>query len=223
MCGRFALYSDPQTLARRFQADPPADYSPHFNIAPTQPILILRESKAHRAFSFARWGLVPHWAREIKTGYSMINARAETVDEKPAFRTVFRRRRCLIPADGFYEWQATPSHRLKQPWYIALKERQPMALAGLWDQWHRPEGDIMESCTIIVTKANELMRPIHERMPVILPEAVWQTWLDPDHTDPSTLKALLRPYPPEGMRAWPVKTQVNNPNNDAPACIEPLT
>ena len=220
MCGRFALYSDPLTLARRFQAEPPSDYGPHFNIAPTQPILMLREKMMQREFVYARWGLVPHWAKEIKTGYSMINARAETVDQRPAFRSAFHRRRCLIPADGFYEWQVRSGAKIKQPWFVTLKERQPMALAGLWEVWRSPEGERLESCTIIVTDANELMKPIHDRMPVILPPDDWKTWLDPGYCDTVALKSLLRPYPSEEMAAWPVGTLVNNPRNDTPSCIE---
>ncbi|XSG86567.1 MAG: SOS response-associated peptidase [Methylohalobius sp. ZOD2] len=220
MCGRFALYSDPQTLARRFQAQPPADLAPHWNIAPSQSILIVREEENQRHFALTRWGLIPHWAKEIKTGYSTINARAETVAEKPAFRSAFRHRRCLIPADGFYEWQAKPGVKTKQPWFVALKDREPIAFAGLWERWHSPEDEPLESCTIIVTDANELMRPIHDRMPVILAPEQWDTWLGLENQDSRVLQNLLKPYPAEEMTAWPVSTLVNNPRNDSGECLK---
>lgn len=185
---------------------------------------MLRRPGEEKEFSLARWGLVPHWAKEVKTGYSMINARAESVAVKPAFRAAFRRRRCLIPADGFYEWQQKPGSKLKQPWFVTLKEGQPMAFAGLWERWYPPQeqdGEPLESCTIIVTDANKLMRKIHDRMPVILSPETWETWLDPMYNDVPALQSLLKPYPPEELTAWPVTAKVNNPRNDTPDCIEP--
>jgi len=222
MCGRFALYNDPLTLARRFDAEAPSDLMPRYNVAPTQTITIVRVEAGRRRFALARWGLVPHWAKAMDTGYSTINARAETVAGKPAFRDAFRRRRCIVPADNFYEWQALPGSKLKQPWAIALRGRESMALAGLWEQWRDPLGGITESCTIIITDANETMRPIHERMPVILAPENWDAWLAPDAKDAGHLQSLLVPYPAEGIMAWKVGTQVNNPRHEGPDCIEPL-
>jgi putative SOS response-associated peptidase YedK len=220
MCGRFALYSNPQTLARRFGAHAPADLKARYNVAPTQIIPIVRQEGEGRRFALARWGLIPHWAKEMDTGYSTINARAETVATKPAFRSAFRHRRCLVPTDGFYEWQAVPGSKVKQPYFIGLRDQEPMALAGLWERWRSPEGDELESCSIIVTDANDLMRPIHDRMPVILDPADWDAWLAPDAGDLGVLQGLLRPFPAEAMAARPVSTRVNSPRNDIPECLE---
>jgi putative SOS response-associated peptidase YedK len=222
MCGRFPLYSDPFTLARRFEADAPPELSPRYNVAPSQNIPIVRDEGEKRRFALARWGLIPHWAKDMKIGYSTINARAETVASKPAFRNAFRHRRCLIPADGFYEWQVIPGSKIKQPWFIVLVDREPMAFAGLWERWRSPEGEELESCSIIVTNANEIMRPIHDRMPVILAPCDWDAWLEPDAKDAGALQGLLKPYSAEGMVAWPVTTKVNSPRNDSVGCMEAL-
>jgi len=220
MCGRFALYSDPLTLARRFGVDTPAELRPHYNVAPTQIIPIIREEESKRRFALARWGLIPHWAKDMEIGYSTINARAETVADKPAFRNAFRRRRCLIPADAYYEWQVVSDSKTKQPWFIVLRDRKPMAFAGLWEVWHGAEGVTVESCSIIVTEANEIMRPIHDRMPVILPTESWDAWIKSDAVDKLGLLNLLKPYPAKEMEAWPVSTKVNNPRNDSAECME---
>jgi putative SOS response-associated peptidase YedK len=222
MCGRFALYSDPRTLARHFGVEVPADLRPRYNVAPTQTIPILRQEGQGRQFALARWGLIPHWAKALDTGYSTINARAETVATKPAFRSAFRYRRAIVPADGYYEWQAVPGSKAKQPYFIALSDQEPMAFAGLWERWRSPEGEDLESCSIIVTEANELMRPIHDRMPVILAPAAWAAWLDPNAKDIMALQGLLKPFPAEAMMAWPVSPRVNNPRNDGPQCLEAL-
>ena len=222
MCGRFALYSDPFTLARRFEAYAPPELSPRYNAAPSQNIPIVRDEGEKRRFALARWGLIPHWAKDIKIGYSTINARAETVASKPAFRNAFRHRRCLIPADGFYEWQVIPGSKIKQPWLIVLGDKEPMAFAGLWERWRSPEGEELESCSIIVTKANEIMRPIHDRMPVILAPCDWDAWLEPEAKDAGGLQGLLKPYSAEDMAAWPVTTKVNSPRNDSLECMEAL-
>ena len=221
MCGRFALARDPKQLARYFGAALPPDLPPRYNVAPSQNIPILRQEEEGRHFVMAHWGLVPSWAKDSKVGgYSTINARAETVATKPAFRAAFRQRRGIIPADGFYEWQALPNAKTKQPWFITLKNDEPLAFAGLWEDWTSPEGEVLESCCIIVTTANDLMRPIHDRMPVILDPSNWETWLDPTNKDQTTLLALLQPYPAKAMMAWPVSTHVNNPRHDAPDCRE---
>ncbi|MDD5460336.1 MAG: SOS response-associated peptidase [Methylococcales bacterium] len=220
MCGRFALYSDAFTLSKRFGVHMPPELRPHYNMAPSQNILIMRQEEGKRSFALARWGLIPHWAKDMKIGYSMINARAETVADKPAFRAAFRYRRCLIPANGFYEWQVIPGSKNKQPWFVTLKDRESMAFAGLWERWRSPEGEELESCTIIVTEANGLMRPIHDRMPVILAPADWDAWLGLEDKDAEYLQNLLKPYPTEKLKAWPVSTKVNNPRDDSVECIE---
>jgi putative SOS response-associated peptidase YedK len=222
MCGRFALFSSPSMLARRFGTETTPGMEARYNIAPSQAIPIVRKEGDERRFAMAHWGLIPFWAKDAKIGYSMINARAETVAEKPAFRTAFKQRRCLIPADGFYEWQALPGAKTKQPWFVSLRNREPMAFAGLWEIWKSPEGRNLESCTIIVTAANDLMQPIHERMPVILAPEDWETWLAPHQTNPKILKNLLQPYPGEEMTAWRVSMSVNNPKNDSEECTEPV-
>lgn len=222
MCGRFALYSDPRTLARHFGVEVPADLRPRYNVAPTQTIPILRQEGQGRQFALARWGLIPHWAKALETGYSTINARAETVAAKPAYRSAFRYRRAIVPADGYYEWRSVPGSKAKQPYFIALRDQEPMAFAGLWERWRSPEGEDLESCSIIVTEANELMRPIHDRMPVILAPAAWAAWLDPNAKDIMALQGLLKPFPAEAMMAWPVSPRVNNPRNDGPQCLEAL-
>jgi putative SOS response-associated peptidase YedK len=158
----------------------------------------------------------------MKIGYSMINARAETVASKPAFRNAFRYRRCLIPADGFYEWQVIPGSKAKQPWFIVFEDREPMAFAGLWERWRSPEGEESESCSIIVTDANELMSPIHEHMLVILAPDDWDVWLESETKDAQALQNLLKPYPAEDMKVWPVSTKVNSPRNDSVECLETL-
>lgn len=221
MCGRFALNRTPQQLARHFAADLPPDLPPRYNVAPSQNIPILRQAGQGRAFALVHWGLVPSWAKERSFGgYSTINARAETVATKPAFRAAFRQRRCLVPADGFYEWQELPNSKTKQPWYITLKNGDPLALAGLWEHWTSPEGEVLESCCIVVTDGNALMQPIHNRMPVILDPESWEAWLDPANHDQAKLQTLLQPYPADAMTAWPVSTRVNNPRHDAPDCVE---
>jgi putative SOS response-associated peptidase YedK len=222
MCGRFALYSDPFAIAQRFKTEAPPDLRPRYNIAPTQNIPIVREEDNKRRFALARWGLIPHWAKDMKIGYSTINARATTVVIKPAFRNAFRHQRCLIPADGFYEWQIIQGSKVKQPWFIVLEDREPMAFAGLWEQWRSPEGEELESCSIIVTEANELMRPIHDRMPVILAPEDWDVWLRSDGKVTGCLQNLLKPYPAERMKSWSVSTMVNNPRNDSGECLEAI-
>jgi putative SOS response-associated peptidase YedK len=169
MCGRFALCTNPIALAKQFQTENLLDLQPSYNVAPSQTIPIIRNEQGHRLFALARWGLIPSWAKDIKIGYNTINARADTVAEKPSFRSAFQHRRCLIPADGYFEWQEIAGSKTKQPWYISLKNQEPMAFAGLWERWQGSDSSEIESCTIIVTSGNELMQPIHDRMPVILP------------------------------------------------------
>ncbi|MBL1264026.1 SOS response-associated peptidase [Methylomicrobium sp. RS1] len=222
MCGRFALFSQPEILEQHFEckALPGMETAPRWNIAPSQTIAVVRQENGTRRLAPVRWGLIPGWAKDGKIGYNLINARAETVAHKPAFRNAFRHRRCLIPADGFYEWQVIPGAKAKQPWFIALRSRLPMALAGLWETWQSREGTKIESCTIIVTEANDLMRPIHDRMPVILPSGDWSAWLETADHDAKFLQNFLKPYLNDEMTAWKVNTSVNSPRNDTPECIE---
>jgi len=225
MCGRFAQSSSPKKIAQRFQVHPshshvPEGRVPRYNLAPSQPVMAIRlEPEGERELVELTWGLLPSWSKEPKLGYSTINARAETVAEKPTYRSAFRKRRCLIPADGFFEWQTTPTG--KQPWYITSQDSSPLAFAGLWEHWEGA-GQAIKSCTIIVTAANSIMRPIHDRMPVILPEDQWQDWLAVE-TPPDELKALLNPYSSEHMRAWKVSKRVNSSKSEGKKLIEEET
>jgi len=221
MCGRYTLAESPRKLAKRFDVpetpDLPFD-GQRYNIAPTQQVPIVRQRDNAREMVLAKWGLIPSWAKDMKIGNQLINARADTVATKPSFRSAFKARRCLIPADGFYEWQKTQDG--KQPVYIRMKDKEPFAFAGLWEQWRPEEGEAVESCTIITTDANELMGPIHNRMPVILAPYDYATWLKMDEK-PEMLTALLKPFPPDQMEAYPISKLVNNPRNQGEKLIEP--
>jgi putative SOS response-associated peptidase YedK len=223
MCGRFSLAADPSTIAQRFGVRTPiaesAASTPHFNIAPTKAVIVVGDDGT-RYLTEMRWGLIPSWAKDPAIGNRMINARAETVATKPAFRVALRKHRCLVVADGFYEWQQVG--RKKQPFYIALKSREPFGFAGLWETWTAPDREEIKTCTIITTEANELLKPIHDRMLVILPREAEAVWLDPQILEPERLLPLLTPYPAEEMVAYPVSTQVNNPSHDSPGCVTPL-
>jgi len=222
MCGRFTLSNpDAEQLAAQFGVAALPDLRPRYNIAPTQPVAAVRRAagKAIREMALLRWGLVPAWAKDPTIGVRLINARAETAAEKPSFRVAFRRRRCLIVADGFYEWQKQQSG--KQPYYIRLRGGRLFAFAGLWERWTGPDGQEIESCTLLTTAPNDLLRPIHKRMPVILHPDDYALWLDPAVGDRQRLQPLLRPYPAAEMEAYPVSRRVNNPRNDDPRCIEP--
>jgi putative SOS response-associated peptidase YedK len=196
------------------------DLSPRYNIAPSQSIAAIRVAPEARQREFVRlhWGLIPPWAKDRKIGYSTINARAETVDSKPSFRSAFKKRRCLILADGFYEWQKSEDKK-KQPFHIHMKDNRPFAFAGLWERW-KGGGEEIESCTIIVTEGNDVMKPIHDRMPVILDPADYGLWLDPEADNASQLRELLQPYAGDDLEADPVSTLVNSPKNDVAACVE---
>ena len=221
MCGRFTLFLDPDELRQEMPwLDVPDQITPRYNIAPSQPVAVVANDGKNRLDYFV-WGLVPSWAKDPAIGNRMINARAETVTEKPSFRNAFRRRRCLILANGFYEWKQDPAGKGKIPMYIQLNSGKPFALAGLWEIWNSPDGSNLLSCTIITTQPNELMQPIHNRMPVILPASAYPTWLQPGEVDTRPLQALLAPYPAEEMVARPVSRAVNNPANDSPECITP--
>ena len=220
MCGRFIQCTSPDRLAERFHLPAIPALMPRYNVAPSQPVLAIRVTEPGQREAVAlRWGLIPAWSPEPRTAYSTINARAETVADKPTYRQAFRQRRCLIPADGFYEWRKEGSR--KQPYCIAPADDAPLAFAGLWEHWER-DGQVVESCTILVTQANALMAPIHDRMPVILDPADETRWLDPTITDPAVLKPLLVPCPVARLRLWPVSTAVNVTRHDGPELMAPL-
>jgi putative SOS response-associated peptidase YedK len=220
MCGRFTLTSDLDRLTEHFAFRATnLSYTPRYNIAPSQPVLTLIDAQERRA-GFLRWGLIPSWAKDPSIGDRMINARAETVAEKPSFRRALQKRRCLVLTDGFYEWRK--EGKQKTPLFIALKSHEPFAFAGLWETWKSSTGEVIHSCTIITTTPNALMESIHNRMPVILPRAAEEPWLDRTVEDPQSLLRLLTPYPAEEMVAYPVSQLVNSPRNDTPACIEPV-
>lgn len=220
MCGRYSLSASGEKLAEQFQLAEIPELAPRYNIAPTQEVAVVRQCAEGRQLALLRWGLIPSWAKDPSIGARMINARAETVAEKPAFRSAFVRRRCLVPADGFYEWKRTAGG--KQPFFFQMRDGRPLAFAGLWEQWKSPDGGQIESYTILTTDANELLRPVHDRMPVILPPDAYDLWLDPDVQKPNVLLALLHPYPEEAMTAYPVSMRVNSPANDDPQCIAPV-
>ena len=213
MCGRFTLTIDPAQLMARFALEN-ADFvaQPRFNIAPTQTIAVVFD-ESPRTLSGARWGLVPSWAKDIAIGSKMINARAETLDEKPSFRTLLRRRRCLVLADSFYEWRKNPDET-KTPLRILLRDGAPFAMAGLWDIWKTPQGDSLRTCTVITTEPNALAARIHDRMPAILTHAAESEWLNMANENSAYLKSLLTPYPADEMYAYPVSPKVNFVRNE---------
>ena len=225
MCGRFALSSEVKVLARHFAVAEAGvrvqEGPPRYNIAPSTPILAVRlDPDGQRELVRLKWGLLPHWSVEPKTSYSTVNARAETVDSKPAFRAAFKRHRCLIPADGWYEWQSLPDQKTKQPWFYRSQSGDPLALAGVWEHWQQGE-KVIESCSLIVCAANGITSPVHDRMPVILGEANWADWLDPA-VPPEAAKTMLRPCPEEWIRTYPVSRLVSVVRNEGPELIEPL-
>jgi putative SOS response-associated peptidase YedK len=216
MCGRFLLFSDAPTLAGLFDLAGFPELAPRYNIAPTQPVVAVRSGEAGRQLVRLRWGLVAPWAKDTKV--APINARAETAADKPMFRAALRKRRCLVPASGFYEWLALAGGKRKQPYCFRPGDERPWAFAGLWERWQGPDGPV-ESCAILTTAANEVVRPVHDRMPVILPRQHWAAWLDPQAQDAGQLVPLLRPYPADALSAYPVGLAVNNPRNDRPECL----
>ena len=220
MCGRYNLITDAHALIDFFELSEGLAFSARYNIAPSQSVPAIRQHDGERRLAQLRWGLIPFWAKTAKIGYSTINARAETLAEKPAFRAAFRQRRCLIPATGFYEWQAQPGG--KQPYHITVGDGELFAFAGLWERWQSEASQVVESCSIIVTQANEKIAAVHQRMPVILDPGDYDTWLDATRCDKNRLKALLRPYPAQRMTLYPVSTRVNKPANDDSACITPM-
>lgn len=209
MCGRFVLMTPGRDLAERFGLEEEPLLEPRYNIAPTQMVAIIRlnPETLQRRLGLVRWGLIPFWANDSSIGNRLINARAESVAEKPAFRSAFKFRRCLVPADGYYEWKKRKGGQ-KQPYLARNADGSPFAFAGLWERWQAPEEEVIESCTILTTDANDLTQPIHDRMPVILKLEDHDLWLDPDVRDPNLLKPLLRPYPSGEMIVQPVSPKV---------------
>ena len=223
MCGRFTLFTSLKELTDRFGLDSfPVNLSPSYNIAPTQPVLTVRSmpgsSKQVQA-DFMRWGLIPAWAKDASLGARMINARSETASVKPSFQSAFRKRRCLILADGFYEWKKTPAG--KQPTRIQMKGGSPFAFAGLWESWNNPEGRTVHSCSILTMAANSFMKKIHDRMPLILQKDNESKWLDSSKNDPEEIKEMIEELPNDCFESWNVSKLVNTPTNNNPGCIDP--
>ena len=225
MCGRARLSSDVSEIKLVFGI-PPERPTPNFprswNVAPTDTLPVVRydTKAAQRSLDMLRWGLIPYWAKDIKVGFANINAKAEGIESKPAFRKAFERRRCLVPVDNFYEWKKTATGN--QPYALALADRGIMALAGLWENWQSPAGEWVRSFAIITTTPNELCAAIHNRMPVVLKPEAWPVWLGEQPADEPQLKALLAPYPSDDMISWPVSARVGNVRNNDPSLIEPI-
>ncbi len=229
MCGRFMLDLLDSKLARLLGVElGGCDGVARFNIAPTQPVFVVRVERGERVGRWLRWGLVPSWAKDVAIGDRLINARSETAHEKPAFRSAFKRRRCLIPADGFYEWRkpsrggAVSSREGKEPYLITMADGQPFCMCGLWEHWQDVEGNELETCTILTTSANELVGELHDRMPVILDPGDYDAWLEHTTERIELPRRLCRPYPAEMMIHRPVSTYVNSPSHEGPRCVEPV-
>jgi putative SOS response-associated peptidase YedK len=217
MCGRYELHTHPAALALLFGLPHPPQIAPRYNIAPTQNVPVVRATRqGERELAQVRWGFVPRWAKDPSIGARLINARAETVADKPAFRTALRLHRCLLPSDGFYEWQVVPGAG-KQPMHIGMKSGGPFAMAGLTERWLSPEGEVLDTCAIVTTQANALLAPLHDRMPLIIAPEDYARWLDRDEDD---VGDLLRPYPAEAMACYPVSTRVNAVRNDDASIID---
>lgn len=226
MCGRYTLKTDGNNLATLFELYDEPEMEPRYNIAPTQQVPVVLKDPAEGGDADARnlemmhWGLIPSWSKDPSIGSRMINARAETVAEKPSYRSAFKRRRCLIPADGFYEWAKTNDG--KQPYYLHLKDGSPFGFAGLWETWSMDGGEEVRSCTIITTEPNEVAAEVHNRMPVIISPELYDAWLEPGNDDQEELLSMLAPYPAESMEAYPVSRSINRPANDYPEVLEPV-
>lgn len=227
MCGRFVSASPPDEVARYFDAQPPAEAAlePNWNVAPTHDIYVVMEDGGIRRVAPHHWGLVPVWAKAPSVGAKMINARSEGLADKNAYKHAFRKRRCIVPADGFYEWKKVPGQKVKQPYFIHRGDGEPLALAGLWEEWKGPERDgsqRLRSATILTTAANATMEPVHDRMPVILPPTAWDEWLDPSNADLDVLGKLLVPAPNHLLVMHAVGTDVGNVRNNGPQLAEPI-
>lgn len=219
MCGRYTLTSAPEAIRALFRYDEHPNFPARYNIAPTQPIAIVRMVDGKRQFALVRWGLLPSWVKDPGAFSLLINARGESVCDKPAFRAAMKRRRCLIPADGFYEWQATGKGP-KQPFYIHARSGMPLAFAGLWETWMGPNGEEVETAAIVTTAANQTLGPIHDRMPVIVPSEDFNVWLDTANVDAKIAEAIIAPAPDDLLEAYPVSTAVNRTANDNPKLLD---
>lgn len=224
MCGRFALYADYEALLERFEIEEAAldqaSYEENYNVAPSQQIVAVINDGERNRLGTLRWGLIPSWAKDEKIGYKMINARAETAAEKPSFRHAFKKKRCLIPANAFYEWKKEQDG--KTPMLIHLEGDELFAFAGLWESWESPEGEVVHSCTILTTQPNAVMADIHDRMPVILDKEAEKTWLDPNVQDPELLQKLIKPYEAEVLEVYEVSSAVNSPKNKGQELIRKI-
>jgi putative SOS response-associated peptidase YedK len=218
MCGRYAVTSSPEAIRALFRYAEQPDFPPRYNIAPTQPIAIVRLHNGQRQFALVRWGLIPSWVKDPRTVSLMFNARGETARDKPAFSAAMKRRRCLVPADGFYEWQKQGGR--KQPFYIRARSGEPLAFAGLWETWVGPNGEEIDTAAIVTTAANSTLKPLHDRMPVIVPPEAFDLWLSGE-ADVETAASLIAPAPDDLLEAYPVSLAVNTAANDNPALIEP--
>jgi len=221
MCGRYAVTTSPEALRKLFRYADLPNFPARYNIAPTQPIAIVRLEHGERRFALVRWGFIPSWVKDPKTVSPMFNARGETVMDKPAYRAAMRRRRCLIPADGFYEWRRVGSR--SQPYYVRRKDSKPFAFAGVWETWTGPNGEEVDTAAIITTKANKTLAVIHERMPVILPEDAHDPWLSLDEKDVESAAALIGPAADDMLEAYEVSNAVNRAANDDAKLIEPAS
>ncbi|MDQ0175607.1 SOS response-associated peptidase [Bacillus chungangensis] len=224
MCGRFTLTAPIDQIQMRFDIEQFIDedlYSPNYNVAPSQSVLAVINDGTNNRLGYLRWGLIPPWANDPKIGYNMINARAETLAEKPSYRHAFKKRRCLILADSFYEWKRHDDNT-KTPMRIKLKSDDLFAMAGIWETWNSPDGNRINSCTVITTKPNELVKAIHDRMPVILKQKDEQVWLDKSITDTDLLHNLLKPYDANSMEAYEVSSLVNSPKNNSVDLIQKI-
>ena len=199
------------------------DFSPHYNIAPSASVPVIRQTpEGERVADLLRWGLIPHWAKDPSIGNKLNNARSESVTEKPSVRNAYKRRRCLVPASGYYEWQEVPGER-KQPWYIRLKSGEPLAMGGLWESWTSPEGEIVRTFCVMTTGPNEIMKSIHDRMPVIIAARDWATWLDTQREGDNSMSIFLAPFAADAMEAWPVSRKVSSAREEGAELIEHLT
>jgi len=220
MCGRYTVTSSPEALRALFGYEEQPNFPARYNIAPTQPIAIVRTVDGKRHFALVRWGLLPSWVKDPKTFTLLHNARGESAADKPAFRAAMKRRRCLIPADGFYEWQAACDR--KRPFYVRAKSGAPLAFAGLWETWTGPNGEELETAAIVTTRANRTLASIHERMPVIVPPEGFELWLNANEVDATTAAALIAPAPDNLLEAYEISTAVNRTTNDNPKLLEPV-
>ena len=219
MCGRFTLSANPHAVAALCNLPDIPELVARYNVSPSQRVAAVRQSDGSRSLTMLKWGLIPSWSKDPKIAFSLINARGETAATKPAFRSAFKRRRCLIPADGFYEWKK--EGKLKLPYHFRMADASPFAFAGLWESWSPPDGDAVETCTIVTTESNDHVKPFHDRMPVILKSESFDRWLDPLYDRTETLSTMLAPYPSGEMTAVPVSTRVNSPQNEGPECLVP--